>query len=270
MLQDGLALLEDARAVVAVLLGLEAKDLCRLSMADRRRRALDAGIADGVWCRLCEACWHTKSARYRLTPERTHFLATTSRGTAWREHYRHALHEGRRASLQPTELVTLSWAFNFTPQAGGRGLSSMQLVEFRPAEPGSARGVLLLAGYPPLPYELSEDGKVLDIANFPPHHVRRLDTWEWEITNENVTFVSCVSGEDVQYNQRGFLQLTLDDILGEAGGALSREDALALLQDGGMLPQHIGLIRLLHDLARSRQEQPEADLEQAQEELDDS
>mmetsp|Transcript_26868 Transcript_26868/g.48543 ORF Transcript_26868/g.48543 Transcript_26868/m.48543 type:complete len:131 (+) Transcript_26868:1-393(+) len=119
-------------------------------------------------------------------------------------------------------------------------------------EDDSARGLLLMSGYPPLPYELSEDGKVLDIANFPPHYVRRLDTWEWEITNANVTFVSCFD-DDVQYDERCFLKLpTVESMLNESNDLVTREEAREIVRNGGNIPQHFLLIRLLHSIMRSR------------------
>jgi len=127
----------------------------------------------------------------------------------------------------------LRWAFNFTPRAGGRGCLTLQFVEFHAQAPGAPRGVLLLAGYPPLPYELSADGKELYIANFSPHIVRRLDSWEWEIGNENVTFVSCV-GDDPQYNERGFQQ--------------PFDEHLALMEEDFALPAPSAMRRLLQHL----------------------
>merc|ERR1712187_342763 len=68
--------------------------------------------------------------------------------------------------------------------------------------PNSPVGVLLLQDYPPLPYEVSPTGTVLSIGNFPPHAIRRLESWEWEISNENVTFVSCFDSIP-DYSDRG-------------------------------------------------------------------
>lgn len=261
-LQDGLVMLEDARALIGVLLYLDAPALCALNTVDMHRRSNE--LADTAWCQLCEICWREKSPRYQLTTERTCQLVSSAPSDTWREHYRDALIDGRRQCLKPGELDSLKWAFNFTPQAGGQGKASMQFVEFRASEPGSSRGHLILNGYPPLPYRLNEDGSCLDVANFPPHYVKRLDSWEWEITNDNVTFVSCVD-ENVDYNKRGFLKLTVEDILEQTDGLLSREDAEELLAEEGMvsLPMHVGLLRLLRSLPhRPRDDNAESELEE--------
>jgi len=230
-----------------VFLLLDAPDLCHISVVDKHRHAFE--MAESAWCQLCEVTWQSKSARFHLTPELARHLAMSSKAATWREHYMQALLDGHRQNLRPEELNTLRWAFNFTPSAGGRGSASMQFVEFRAAAAGGATGHLIMKGYPPLPYELIEDGTVLDIANFPPHYVRRLDTWEWEITNDNVTFASCFN-DDVQYSDRGFLQVTVDDVMEQAGGLVVRGDAEQLLRRGGALPPNIVLLRLLHSVLR--------------------
>lgn len=250
-LHDGLAQLEDVRAMCGVMLFLDARDLCRLSAVDCHRTGCD--FSDHAWCQLCEITWRSKSARFRLTPERTRLLALNSKtGSAtWREHYERAWEDGRRKHLFPEEMTDLRWAFNFTVAAGGRGSATIQFVQFQTDAPGSSAGRLIMAGYPPLPYELSQDGKVLDIANFPPHFVKRLDTWEWEITNDNVTLVSCVD-DDVQYSDRGFLNVTIDDVLEQTGDMLTRMDAEQLLQNEGGVPSRIVLLRLLHTVMRNQ------------------
>lgn len=253
VLQDPLAKMEDAKALIGVLLCLEARDLCRLSVVDSSRQAVE--LADSAWCQLCKICWQSKSARYHLTPDRAHLLAVE--GATWREHYKEAYMDGQRGWLRPEELSTLRWAFNFTPHAGGRGLSTMQFVEFRAGERDVSKGHLFMTGYPPLPYKLSADGKELDVSNFPRHYVKRLQTWEWEITNDNVTFVSCVD-ENVQYSDRGFLNLTVDDMLEQTSGLLSHAEEL--LGNGGAVPRHIIVLRLLHNIMRAAG-QPNPDLE---------
>lgn len=247
--EDALARLEDARVLLGVLLCLDACAVGRLSSADTRRTGLGGEqAADAVWCHLCEQCWRGKSARYRPTPERARGLTATKRGR-WRDHYRDAAEEGRRGRLRPEELAELRWAFNFTPTAGGLGSLTMQFVEFRPREPGSPVGNLLMQGYLPLLYALSDDGKQLNISSFPLHDVQRLTNWEWEITNDNVTFASCV-GDDVQYSDRNFLDFTAGDLVTQTGGLLRQDEAEELLRSGGALPRRVLLFSLLHDVFR--------------------
>jgi len=210
-LSDGLAQIEDSRVLLHALLFLGGSDLGQIACVDRHRNSL-GDLVDNAWCHLCSVEWASKSPRYTLTTERAMELTKAFPGRPWREHFRHAMLDGRRKELHPEELQSLRWAFNFTPLAGGVGKGSMQFVEFRPQNEGSSQGVLLMQRYPPLPYKLSSDGKVLLIADFPPHYIERLDSWEWVITNQNVTFVSCV-GDDVRYTQRGFLEVNRKDLV---------------------------------------------------------
>ena len=46
--------------------------------------------------------------------------------------------------------------------------------------------------------------QAVQIANFPPHWVERLEDGEWLIWNDNVSFISC-QGQEITYDQRGFL-----------------------------------------------------------------
>mmetsp|Transcript_15763 Transcript_15763/g.43065 ORF Transcript_15763/g.43065 Transcript_15763/m.43065 type:complete len:235 (-) Transcript_15763:142-846(-) len=217
-LEDHFALLEAAGALETILLYLGARDLCLFSGVDSRRGTLE--LTDSAWCKLCEIVWSSKSSRYHLTPQRARLLAL--QGGGWRGHYKQALEDGRRDSLRPNELSELQWIFNFTPQAGGLGAATMQFVRFGAKELDSPMGLLLMKNYPPLPYELGRDGKVLNIANFPPHLVRRLDSWEWEITNENVIFVSCDDG--VISAARSDLSVAVVHILEQTGGTITQAD----------------------------------------------
>ena len=61
-----------------------------------------------------------------------------------------------------------------------------------------------LAGLSRLASSLPREAQQLTIANFPKHLVDRLDSWEWMIYNENVTFVSCDEAGTLTYTGRGF------------------------------------------------------------------
>ena len=53
--------------------------------------------------------------------------------------------------------------------------------------------------------ESLEPPQHLLISNFPPHEVTRLaDEWEWMVSNDNVTFVSCDEAGTISYAGRGF------------------------------------------------------------------
>ena len=47
--------------------------------------------------------------------------------------------------------------------------------------------------------------QIVNIANFPPHWVHRLEDGEWLIYNDNVSFVSSAGDEPGSYDERGFL-----------------------------------------------------------------
>merc|ERR1712032_1481047 len=113
------------------------------------------------------------------------------------------------------------------------GAASVQFVEFHAQAPSSPVGVLLLREYLPLPYELSHAGKILVVGNFPEHVVRRLESWEWEISNENVTFVSCFD-DTIDYFDRGFQSLAREAMLEQA---LAHEQGMPELGEIGMQGQ---------------------------------
>merc|ERR1712032_643016 len=87
------------------------------------------------------------------------------------------------------DLTDLGWAFNFSAQAGGQGLTTAQIVRFViPNADEPTHGFLHMRLYPPLRFVLHES--ILQIANFPDHIIERLPSWEWRISNSNVVFVS--------------------------------------------------------------------------------
>lgn len=106
-----------------------------------------------------------------------------------------------RTRITWEELQELSWWFNFTPRAGGRGTATLRHVQF-------LQGFLFVPEYcPPMPYrlELVNGAQYLHIYDFPPHRIERLPSCgEWIIFNENVTFVTCEEGGRPVYGARGF------------------------------------------------------------------
>lgn len=187
--------------------------------------------------------------RYRLTAEVEAQLDTKHPGTSWLARYRIVQADADRTLLTQEELETLTWHFNFTPGAGGRGRQTLKSVRFTERK-------IYVPGYPPLDYflvdpvpaqsvdeaiaEFSASGEAdpnspqrlghlrqllsalmanpqhraslpgqeqcVQIANFPPHRVQRLqNTREWLIYNGNVTIVSCGPDGLGEYDERGFL-----------------------------------------------------------------
>eukprot|EP00980_Cylindrotheca_fusiformis_P019295 scaffold6614_cov88-Cylindrotheca_fusiformis.AAC.6 len=121
---------------------------------------------------------------------------------SWKARYAWVQLDLSRTVLTEMELETMDWYFNFTPQVGGRGKDTLRRCIFRD-------GMLLIVGFPPLPYNLVKIGshkQALVIEDFPLHFVERLkDTGEWLIKNPNVTMVSsCDESGALSYTDRGF------------------------------------------------------------------
>jgi hypothetical protein len=152
--------------------------------------------------------WASKSFRFHLRDERSAALNASFPGACWRQLYHNQI-VAAHDPLFPRDLVDLSWAFNFTPRAGGFGLETSQIVQFI-ADTGmdgvyTNHGHLYMVGYPPLPYNLKHEGTVLDIANFGPHSVRRLSSWEWCISNENVVLISGMGNDFASFVDKHLL-----------------------------------------------------------------
>lgn len=186
-----LAALSGPLLLQEVLAGLCADSLCSLRACSTQCLHFDSELGSEAWERACASCWSSKSPRYHLTGARKRELEAAFPGASWRQLY-HSLASAAREPFDARHLTALSWAFNFTREAGGTGLRTLQIVRFEVPlalehQPASC-GVLRMRGYPPLTCKLHES--VLRIANFAPHGIRRLPSWEWKISNSNVIFVS--------------------------------------------------------------------------------
>lgn len=182
-----------------VLACLSTRELAACVGLDRRWAARDGGAAgsDELWRLCCARRWVAKSPRFRLTEEREELLCGAHPDACWRQIYCLAEEEGRRELLTLDDLRGLEWAFNNVPESGGLGRASLQFVRFGDE--------LHISRYPPLAYWLSDYGRTVHVAvgQDIPHHVSRLESWEWLITNQHVTFVSHFRGE-IDYSGRGF------------------------------------------------------------------
>jgi hypothetical protein len=174
---------------------LPPEDLCRFEMIDRRTNGLDT---QDLWEQICKARWE-QWPRYRLTPARLQWLEENLPTLNWKDRYVWAEEDATRTRITWEELEAMSWYFNFTPQAGGRGSETLQTCQF-------TQGFLFLSQYLPMPYRLEVmDGvQYLRIYHFPPHRIDRLPNAEWLITNPNVTLVSCNENETLTYREREF------------------------------------------------------------------
>jgi len=180
---------------------LPAKDLIHFECISSTFSNLDIGK---IWKRLCEIRWKPWP-RYRLTPSRNDIISRNFANCGWKDHYLRVELEATSMEIKTSDLQNLSWFLSFT-MTGVRGetASDLQQVHFR----GS---VLLVPGYPPLPYEIVDETpptipsprnckigdqlfstkQWLRIANFPPHFItKRISNAEWFIANKNVKLVS--------------------------------------------------------------------------------
>ncbi len=127
------------------------------------------------WKKLCDQDFEFLS-RYKCAK---HGYSDAS----YKATYRQISMEVRRTKITPEDLEFLSWYFNFTPAAGGRGKDTLVKCKFY-------NSCLILDEYPPLPYFVTEDSHFLQIAYVPPHQVSRQPDGEWLTMNDNVAFVS--------------------------------------------------------------------------------
>lgn len=165
-----------------------AEALCAFRACSRKCLRLDFEMGSDAWRAACEQHWGSKSSRFHLTDVRGAELAMAFPGAAWRQLY-HSQMSAAREPFGLRHLTELSWAFNFTRDAGGCGLRTAQIVRFEDKSESMGGGLLHMRGHQPLPCRLHDDS-VLQIANFPPHGVRRLPSWEWRISNANVILLS--------------------------------------------------------------------------------
>ena len=132
--------------VVAVASTLtKPRELLALSAVSHHFRALPTSP---LWRALCEACWQPWP-RYRLTPTREAWLHKHKVYTdySWQARYRHFQSDAARTTLTAEEMRDLSWHFNFTVSAGGRGRATLKPARFSETK-------LYVPGYPPLDYSL--------------------------------------------------------------------------------------------------------------------
>jgi len=177
--------LAQASVLQEVFSGLHAESLCRFRACNKQCLVWDATLAAVAWQVACSHLWGSKASRFHLTDNRRAELQDAFPKATWCHLYHNQLAEIREP-LNSKDLSSLHWAFNFTKRAGSAGLATAQIVCFEATD--ASRGFLHMMGYPALPYCLH--GSVLDIANFPPHTVVRLQSWEWLISNANVVFIS--------------------------------------------------------------------------------
>ena len=179
---------------------LNDKELLQIEQVSKSIRNLYLqGTLQQQWKIRCQRRWE-HLPRYRLTPSRQNWLDENVGTECWKERYLWGEYDLCRTVISKNELETLDWYFNFTPHSGGRGRDTLRRCIFRD-------GLLLLFGFPPLPYQLVQLGarQALIISNFPPHYFYRIPSCgEWLIKNFNVTLVSTDEEGTLTYTDRGF------------------------------------------------------------------
>lgn len=121
--------------------------------AAERNGAIDETYRDEVLSEL--------STPLREMSAGTSALLRITADTTWREAYAKAEADAKRRFIRRAELSSLTWLFNFSRAAGGRGAASMQEVSFEDAathedpDANNSTGRLHMElGYPPLPFRL--------------------------------------------------------------------------------------------------------------------
>ena len=182
---------------------LPAQDLLQFQSVSREIARLDT---ERLWKDLCVRRWRPWP-RYQLTEKRLETLNTEMPNSTWKDRYRTIEIQATTMKLKLEDLQQLDWYLSFV-LSGVRGEAR---TDFFPVS-FTSDGVLRCPGYPPLPYEIREEGppnspsrlranqrgdqpfsisQWLWINDFPPHFItRKQSSAEWLIVNENVTFVS--------------------------------------------------------------------------------
>lgn len=175
----------------------EVPELVRVELVSIRLQNLDTGA---LWNAICQDCWKPYP-RYRLSEARVRWLDKHMKYYSWKARFAWVQIDLSRTTMTQEELERLDWYFNFTPQAGGRGKETLRRCIFRD-------GMLLVVGFPPLPYSLVQIGsrkQALAINDFPLHFLERIfSNGEWLIKNANVTMVSCDESGSLSFTDRGF------------------------------------------------------------------
>lgn len=173
-----------------ILYYLDFQDLCRIEISWKNISTVLA--CSPHWKALCDLDY-SSYPRYRCQQHGYPII------NSYKKSYEFLFHEVRRNVITVHDLESREWYFNYTRLAGGRGKETLVKCFFRDQ-------YLHLRGYTPLRYFISENATAswLGIANFPHHDVTRMPDGEWLITNEAVTFVSCVSKDFLTYRDRGF------------------------------------------------------------------
>ena len=173
---------------------------------------------DILWLELCRRFWSTKARNFHLTSARLSKLQ--SRACSWKEQYRHHLEDGSRKHITYLELTSLIWDFTFRLHPQVRASSAFRF---------DASGHV--SGHPnglTYAWQLSDNGRRVELGQFPQAKVIRRADWGWAIANSNIV---CCSLEE-------------EDLDGEGGASALHPELFSLDQLGPSLQLVHMLMRL--------------------------
>lgn len=176
---------------------LEGDELMRFEIISKKFHSLKESLDKETWKEVCHRRWR-EWPRYRWENLKKSHLRLTNK--TWKQRYLWVEADYSRKTITIAELEGRSWWFNFTPQAGGRGLDTLTRCFF-------GRGFMVVPGFPPFHCRLVNDGEQqrLYVHNFPPQTIERLTSnGEWVMKNQNVTCVSSHETDTPTYRDRGF------------------------------------------------------------------
>ena len=145
---------------------------------------------DMLWLELCRRLWSTKAGCFHLTPAR--LMKLQSKGHSWKEQYRKHLEDGSRNCLTMQEITTLVWDFTFRLRPEARASTSFRF-DMSGYVCGHPNGLTYS-------WRLSDDGRRVELGQFPQARVIRRADWGWAIANSNIV---CCSLEDEDLTGEG-------------------------------------------------------------------
>ena len=177
-----------------------------------------AACHDMLWLEHCRRCWSTKACSFHLTAARLSKLQ--SRGRSWKEQYRHHVEDGSRACITREELTSLVWDFTFRLHPQVRASTTFRF-EISGHVAGHPNGLTYA-------WQLSDDGRRVELGKFPQARVIRRADWGWAIANSNIV---CCSLEE-------------EDLSGEGSASVLHPELFSLDQLGPSLQLVHMLMRL--------------------------
>ena len=167
---------------------LDVRDLCTNAAVSICWNVL--ACHDMLWLELCRRLWSTKVCCFHLTAAR--LMKLQSNGHSWKEQYKQHLEDGARNCITMQELTTLVWDFTFRLHPQARASASFRF-DMSGHVSGHPNGLTYS-------WRLSDDGRRVELGQFPQARVIRRADWGWAIANSNIV---CCSLEDEDLTGEG-------------------------------------------------------------------